>query len=60
MKLEPKTELAKKYDDYMSNRIHPQSSTIGASGDYPQEEEEIIEVPKPTPKPKEKKNKSRS
>ncbi len=42
MKLEPKIELAKKYDEYISNKVQPQ------------EEEEIIEVQKPKPKPKKK------
>ena len=44
MKLEPKIELAKQYDEYVSNRItQPQP-----------EQEEIIEVQKPKPKPKKK------
>jgi len=48
MKLEPKIELAKKYDEYISNRITQQQ---------PQQEpeEEIIEYEKPKPKPKPKK-----
>ena len=46
MKLEPKIELAKKYDEYISNRItQPQPEP---------EQEEIIEVQKPKPKPKKK------
>ena len=44
MKLEPKLELAKKYDEYISNRITQQEP-----------EEEIIEYEKPKPKPKPKK-----
>ena len=40
MKLEPKIELAKKYDEYISNKV--------------QEQEEIIEIQKPKPKPKKK------
>ena len=48
MKLEPKIELAKQYDEYVSNRIiQPQPE--------PEQEEEIIEVQKPKPKPKPKK-----
>jgi hypothetical protein len=48
MKLEPKIELAKKYDEYISNRItQPQPQT--------EPEEEIIEYEKPKPKPKPKK-----
>ena len=48
MKLEPKIELAKQYDEYVSNRIiQPQPQ--------PEQEEEIIEVQKPKPKPKPKK-----
>jgi hypothetical protein len=47
MKLEPKIELAKQYDEYVSNRIiQPQPEP---------EQEEIIEVQKPKPKPKKKK-----
>ena len=47
MKLEPKIELAKQYDEYVSNRIiQPQPEP---------EQEEIIEVQKPKPKPKPKK-----
>jgi hypothetical protein len=47
MKLEPKIELAKQYDEYVSNRItQPQPQ--------PEQEEEIIEVQKPKPKPKKK------
>ena len=42
MKLEPKIELAKQYDEYVSNRI------------IQPEQEEIIEVQKPKPKPKKK------
>ena len=46
MKLEPKIELAKQYDEYISNRIiQPQPEP---------EQEEIIEVQKPKPKPKKK------
>jgi len=46
MKLEPKIELAKQYDEYVSNRIiQPQPEP---------EPEEIIEVQKPKPKPKKK------
>jgi hypothetical protein len=46
MKLEPKIELAKQYDEYVSNRIaQPQPEP---------EQEEIIEVQKPKPKPKKK------
>jgi hypothetical protein len=46
MKLEPKIELAKQYDEYINNRItQPQPE---------QEQEEIIEVQKPKPKPKKK------
>jgi len=48
MKLEPKIELAKKYDEYISNRItQPQPQQ--------EPEEEIIEYEKPKPKPKPKK-----
>ena len=47
MKLEPKIELAKKYDEYRSNRItQPQPE--------PEPEPEIIEVQKPKPKPRKK------
>ena len=47
MKLEPKIEIAKQYDEYISNRItQPQPEP---------EQEEIIEVQKPKPKPKPKK-----
>ena len=47
MKLEPKIELAKKYDEYISNRItQPQPE--------PEPEPEIIEVQKPKPKPRKK------
>ena len=46
MKLEPKIELAKKYDEYISNKVQPQPQ--------PQEEEEIMEVQKPKPKPRKK------
>ena len=42
MKLEPKIELAKQYDEYVSNRIAQP------------EQEEIIEVQKPKSKPKKK------
>ena len=46
MKLEPKIELAKQYDEYVSNRIiQPEPEP---------EQEEIIEVQKPKPKPKKK------
>ena len=46
MKLEPKIELAKQYDEYINNRItQPQPEP---------EQEEIIEVQKPKPKPKKK------
>jgi outer membrane biosynthesis protein TonB len=49
MKLEPKIELAKQYDEYVSNRIaQPQPQP------QPEQEEEIIEVQKPKPKPKKK------
>ena len=52
MKLEPKIELAKKYDEYISNRItQPPPTTIPE----PEPEEEIIEIEKPKPKPKPKK-----
>jgi len=48
MKLVPKIELAKKYDEYISNRItQPQPQQ--------EPEEEIIEYEKPKPKPKPKK-----
>jgi outer membrane biosynthesis protein TonB len=51
MKLEPKIELAKKYDEYISNRItQPPPTTIPEP-----EPEEIIEIEKPKPKPKPKK-----
>jgi len=51
MKLEPKIELAKKYDEYISNRIaQPPPTTIPEP-----EPEEIIENEKPKPKPKPKK-----
>ena len=47
MKLEPKIELAKKYDEYINNRItQPQPE--------PEPEPEIIEVQKPKPKPRKK------
>ena len=47
MKLEPKIELAKKYDEYIKNRItQPQPE--------PEPEPEIIEVQKPKPKPRKK------
>jgi len=64
MKLEPKIELAKKYDEYISNRItQPPPTTIPerppalelAARVEPEPEEEIIEVQKPKPKPKPKK-----
>jgi len=49
MKLEPKKELARKYDEYISNKItQPPPTTI------PEPEEEIIEIEKPKPKPKKK------
>ncbi len=41
MKLEPKIELAKKYDEYISNKVQ-------------EHQEEIIEIQKPKPKPKKK------
>ena len=49
MKLEPKIELAKKYDEYINNKISqpPQEKEI-------EPEEEIIEIPKPRSKPKKK------
>jgi hypothetical protein len=47
MKLEPKIELAKQYDEYVSNRIAQQPQPEP-------EQEEIIEVQKPKPKPKKK------
>ena len=51
MKLEPKIELAKKYDEYISNRItQPPPTTIPE----PEPEEEIIKIQKPKPKPKKK------
>ena len=51
MKLEPKIELAKMYDEYISNRIaQPPPTTIPEP-----EPEEIIEIEKPKPKPKPKK-----
>ena len=50
MKLEPKIELAKKYDEYISNRI-PQPTQEKEI----EVEEEIIEIPKPKPIPKKKK-----
>jgi len=46
MKLEPKIELAKKYDEYINNKMQQQPQ--------PQEEEEIIEIQKPKPKPRKK------
>jgi len=47
MKLEPKIELAKKYDEYINNRItQPEPE--------PEPEPEIIEVQKPKPKPRKK------
>jgi len=49
MKLEPKIELAKKYDEYISNRI-PQPTQEKEI----EVEEEIIEIPKPRSKPKKK------
>ena len=49
MKLEPKKELARKYDEYISNKItQPPPTTT------PEPEEEIIEIEKPKPKPKKK------
>ena len=49
MKLEPKIELAKKYDEYINNRItQPQPQP------QPEPEPEIIEVQKPKPKPRKK------
>ena len=63
MKLEPKIELAKKYDEYISNRItQPPLTTIPerppalelAARVEPEPEEEIIEIEKPKPKPKKK------
>ena len=47
MKLEPKIELAKKYDEYINSKITQQTEI------QPQEEEE--EIIKPTPKPKPRK-----
>ena len=46
MKLEPKIEMAKKYDEYINNKIQQQQQ--------PEPEEEIYEPPKPKPKPKKK------
>ena len=43
MKLEPKIELAKKYDEYINNKVQEQ-----------EQQEEIIEIQKPKPKPKKK------
>jgi hypothetical protein len=63
MKLEPKIELAKKYDEYISNRItQPPPTTIPEPERPPalelaarfEPEEEIIEIEKPKPKPKKK------
>ena len=57
MKLEPKIELAKKYDEYISNRItQPPPTTIPERPPAlePDPEEEIIEIEKPKPKPKKK------
>jgi len=48
MKLEPKIELAKKYDEYINNKMQQQPQP------QPQEEEEIIEIQKPKPKPRKK------
>jgi hypothetical protein len=43
MKLEPKIEMAKKYDQYINNKVQQQ-----------QPQEEIYEPPKPQPKPRKK------
>ena len=43
MKLEPKIEMAKKYDEYINNKVQ-----------QPQPQEEIYEPPKPQPKPRKK------
>jgi len=47
MKLEPKIELAKKYDEYINSKITQQQPE-------PEPEPEIIEVQKPKPKPRKK------
>jgi len=46
MKLEPKIEMAKKYDEYINNKIQQQQQ--------PEPEEEIYEPPKPPPRPRKK------
>ena len=46
MKLEPKIEMAKKYDEYINNKIQQQAQ--------PEPEEEIHEPPKPQPRPRKK------
>ena len=46
MKLEPKIEMAKKYDEYINNKIQQQAQ--------PEPEEEIYESPKPQPRPRKK------
>jgi hypothetical protein len=61
MKLEPKIELAKKYDEYISNRItQPPPTTIPERPPALElqrelnQKKEIIEIEKPKPKPKKK------
>jgi len=49
MKLEPKIELAKKYDEYINSKITQQQPEP-----EPEPEPEIIEVQKPKPKPRKK------
>ena len=51
MKLEPKIEMAKKYDEYINNKIQQHEVRNSAQ---PEPEEEIYEPPKPKPKPRKK------
>ena len=59
MKLEPKLELAKQYDEYINQRIQPQApdrpmAMQGPNGSGPEPEQQIVYVQKPV---KEKKKK---
>jgi hypothetical protein len=50
MKLEPKIEMAKKYDEYINNKVQQQHEVRNSA----QPQEEIYEPPKPQPKPRKK------
>ena len=50
MKLEPKIEMAKKYDEYINNKVQQQHEVHNSA----QPQEEIYEPPKPQPKPRKK------